>query len=428
MRRMKFAHLADCHLGAWSRKPELQELNLRSFEYAIDKCISEKVTFVLVAGDFFDTSFPTNTALLSRVFAKLRQLKEKNIPLYLIPGSHDFSVSGESLLKVIEAAGLCKNLMNLLSYDGNSAKLSLQREEGLAITGILGRRGSLELDIMKALDKKSLENAVKKTKSLKIFLVHTAISELLPEELKSELGAGVEAISYESLPAGFHYYAAGHIHEAKIINSSSRDSNSVIAYSGCLFPNNFAELAKIKHGSFIIAHFDEKTEKLVLREEKIKFKDVCAIDIGAENKTAAEVEAEIISSLEKEELWDKILTLKVSGTLKSGRISEINFENVYRLIEDSECFSFLRNTHGLSTTEFAAETVKGSSVEEIESSVVESSLKSLTAREEQAEKKKLIETLLTLLNKEKAEDERKEDFADRLVNEILNSLNLHSKF
>ena len=43
---MKFAHLGDCHLGGW-KHPELKELNLKSFQYAIDKCIKYKVDFII---------------------------------------------------------------------------------------------------------------------------------------------------------------------------------------------------------------------------------------------------------------------------------------------------------------------------------------------------------------------------------------------
>ena len=53
----KFAHIADVHLGGWKQKP-LQDLNFQSFQKAIDICIKEKVKFVLIAGDLFDSPYP----------------------------------------------------------------------------------------------------------------------------------------------------------------------------------------------------------------------------------------------------------------------------------------------------------------------------------------------------------------------------------
>ena len=43
---MKFAHMADCHVGGW-REPKLRSINDQSFVKAVDICISEKVDFVL---------------------------------------------------------------------------------------------------------------------------------------------------------------------------------------------------------------------------------------------------------------------------------------------------------------------------------------------------------------------------------------------
>ena len=42
---VRFAHMADIHLGGWKQQP-LQDLNLESFKMAIESCINEKVEFV----------------------------------------------------------------------------------------------------------------------------------------------------------------------------------------------------------------------------------------------------------------------------------------------------------------------------------------------------------------------------------------------
>ena len=440
---MKFAHLADCHLGSWSRKPELQELNVASFEYAIDSCLSERVSFVIVAGDFFDISFPTNTSVLARVFSKLRELKEASIPLYLIPGSHDFSASGSSMLRVCGAAGLCVNLMNLLesSNDGNNGKTTLKlfkdSARNLVLTGVLGLRIGMEVDVLKNIDKAEVERAVNNEKGLKIFLVHTAVTELLPSALANE---HIEQISLSDLPAGFHYYAAGHIHDPIIFDGTGRGAGSgeqgagggefgargAAAYSGCIFPNNFTELASIQHGSFILADFDPASEKLSLKKQDIKLRDVISLEFDAEGKSAKEVESEILACLDGKKLGAKILLLKVSGTLSSGKPSDINFELVQKIAQKEECFSFLRNTHGLATKEFEVAVSKASSVEEIELDVVNGAFKNLDDKEKEA-RSDLVFSLMHLLNKEKAEDETKESFSSRIVDETIKILNLEEK-
>ena len=85
---MKFAHLADCHIGGW-RDPKLRNIAAKAFEKAIDSCIEKNVDFILIAGDLFNTSLPSVDGLKLAV-KKLKELKDKNIPVYLIAGSHDF--------------------------------------------------------------------------------------------------------------------------------------------------------------------------------------------------------------------------------------------------------------------------------------------------------------------------------------------------
>ena len=57
MGEMKFAHLADCHIGGW-REPKLKELSIKAFSKAVNSCIDKNMDFILISGDMFDTSLP----------------------------------------------------------------------------------------------------------------------------------------------------------------------------------------------------------------------------------------------------------------------------------------------------------------------------------------------------------------------------------
>ena len=86
---MKFAHLADTHLGyrqfgLIEREKDFYEV----FEKVIDKIIEEKVDFVIHSGDLFESAKPSPIALL--IFQKgLLKLKGAGIPMYAIAGNHD---------------------------------------------------------------------------------------------------------------------------------------------------------------------------------------------------------------------------------------------------------------------------------------------------------------------------------------------------
>ncbi|MEK6891916.1 MAG: metallophosphoesterase, partial [Nanoarchaeota archaeon] len=71
---MKFAHMADCHIGSW-RDPKLKDTSTHAFIKAADKCIKEKVDFILIAGDLFNTSFP-RLDNLKTVVSKFKKLKD----------------------------------------------------------------------------------------------------------------------------------------------------------------------------------------------------------------------------------------------------------------------------------------------------------------------------------------------------------------
>ena len=119
---MKFAHLADCHIGSW-RDPKLRELSSRAFSKAVDICIEKQVDFALIAGDLFNTSLP-GIDLLKKAVTDLNKLKQNKIPVYLIAGSHDFSPSGKTMLDVLEEAGLFTNVAKG-DIDGDKLKLKL---------------------------------------------------------------------------------------------------------------------------------------------------------------------------------------------------------------------------------------------------------------------------------------------------------------
>ena len=71
---MKFAHLGDCHLGGW-RQPELKELNFECFKEAMDRILKEKVDFILLAGDLFDSPYPP-IETLKETFEVFKKIKE----------------------------------------------------------------------------------------------------------------------------------------------------------------------------------------------------------------------------------------------------------------------------------------------------------------------------------------------------------------
>ena len=383
---MKFAHLADVHIGGW-REEELKNLTIESFRKAIEICINENVGFVLICGDLFNTSLP-QIDLIKETASILNKLRENDIDVYIIPGSHDFSPSGKTMLDVLEEAGLVKNVMKF-----KDDKLMFTPDKtGVKLTGIYGRRAGLESLEYDNLEKKHLEEE----KGFKIFLFHTTLDEFKPEEFEK-----IQGQSYLSLPKNFDYYAGGHVH---YLFDKTIEGYGKIVYPGPLFPNNFKELEELKFGRFCIVD-----DNLNLRRIEIKLKQVESFTVDINDLSANEAETKIIRELGNKELKDKIVTLRVFGELSSGKISDINFKNI---IDDIDCYLVLKNINKLTTKEFKDVEVKGESVEEIEEILVSDVMDDV---KEVKDSDKLTFGLMKFLMEEKHEGEKVVDYEKRVL-------------
>lgn len=379
--------MADCHIGGW-REKELKDLGIKVFEKSIGECISRHVGFILIAGDLFNTALPS-IDLIKETTRILRKARDRDISIYIIPGSHDFSPSGKTMIDVLEKAGLVKNVMKF----ENDKLIFTEDKTGVKITGIYGRKGGLEKTEYETLQKEHLENEP----GFKIFMFHTAINEFKPQGLEK-----VEGQDFASLPKNFQYYAGGHIHYI----FQKKEENKLITFPGALFPNNFKELEEFKHGGFYIVD-----DHLNWEYVPIKLKEVISITLNANNKSTMEVENEIKNSLT--DINDKIVTLRIEGTLSMGKPSDINFR---KILEETNACCILKNTAKLQTKEMEEISLEeyGDNIEE---GIINDSF------QEEKDKDTAVK-LITTLDKEKHEGEKNLDFETRLLNDFLKEMNL----
>jgi hypothetical protein len=395
---MKFAHIADAHLGSW-REPKLREANAQSFCTAIARCIEEKADFVIIAGDLFDTASAPFEPLRTCV-QKLKELKDNNIPVYIVPGSHDFSPSGKTMIDIIEHAGLATNIARgEVTNDKLKLRFTTDRKTGTKITGLPGKKGGLEKQYYRELAKEHLEAE----KGPKIFVFHSAVSELQPED-----HTGMEAMPLSLLPRGFDYYAGGHVHAAR---HEKPEGYKDVVYPGPVFPNNFAEMEKLGCGSFVI------WDNGLIRHEKIILHPVVRIIIDAQNKSSAEISTILESETGKHDFSNAIVLLRASGTLASGKPNDINFGQFIDACTRKGAYAVLKNTHKLESIEFGQIKVSAAGVEEIEDTLIkENTEQAKTIAPEKAIT--MTKELLRILAAEKGEGERNADFEKRISTEV----------
>ena len=377
----RFAHIADVHLGGW-KYPELQSLNFQSFSMAIERCIKEKVEFVLIAGDLFDTAFP-GIEVLKETFAEFRKLKDAKIPCFLIAGSHDFSVSGKTFLDVLDRAGFCKNVENY-EYDEEKDIITLHPviHGGVAFYGYPGRKSGLEVPQIRKIKLNDSPGM------FKIFMLHTTL-----DKVKGNLP--IDSVEADKLPKA-DYYAMGHVH----IDYQYEK----FVYPGPLYPNNFQELEDLHYGGFYIVDTDSMTP---MKKIDLKIKDV--ISIMVEIKDAHTATQKIISELEKREIENKIILLRLTGEVENGKHSDIKFPQIEEFAKKKGAYSILRNTHELKVKELEME-INVTDSDNIEEETIKN-----YAQGNPSKFNILINDLIEVLSIEKQEGETNDTFTTRLL-------------
>ncbi len=410
----RFAHLADIHIGGW-RDPKMKDLSTQAFGAAVDRIIAEKLDFMLISGDIFNTALPAIDKV-KEVTKKLKEVKDAGIPVYIIAGSHDFSPSGKTMLDVLEHAGLWKNVVRGEVVDGLlTLSFTVDQKTGAKITGMLGKKGMLDRAYYENLQRQNLEAE----SGYKIFMFHTALSEFKPKDMEM-----MEAHPLSLLPKGFNYYAGGHVH---YIFSKHEQEYGFIAYPGPLFPNNFAELEKLTCGGFNIVTVDG--DKTTLEYVALQLHPCLSISISAQHKTPAEVTDELYAELAKHNLENALVTIRVEGVLSQGKPGAIQFESIFDGLYRRNAYFVMKNTAKLTAVEF--DEIKGDAqqVDDVEEKVISQHVgkNSLFSAEEE---KKLVLSLLQALSMEKGDGERTSDFEERLIKDaekilLMNRLSIH---
>jgi DNA repair protein SbcD/Mre11 len=396
---MKFAHIADIHIGGW-KEEKLNSLGIEAFRRAIDNCIAERVGFVIIAGDLFNTALP-NIDLIKEVSSILRKLRDDEIECYVIPGSHDFSPSGKTMIDVLENAGLVFNVMNVVRGEDDLKLNFVTDKTGVKLTGLYGKAAGLEKLDYNILDKSNLESEL----GFKIFLFHHILEEYKPGGFEM-----IEGIPLNKFPKGFDYYAGGHPHV--VMNENVQDYG-VVTYPGALFPNNFAELEKYKGGGFYIVNVqDSKIEEV--KHVFIKLKEVEALKIDVDGMSSISAQDFILEKISSLDVNDKIVLLRVKGVLSSGKVSDIDFSEIFSRLEGA--YIILKNTNKLQSKEIVDLEIETGSTDDIESKFISEFKSEFNSID--------VSNFVELLGGEKVEGETNTNFEKRLEKNMVKILSL----
>ena len=401
---IRFAHLADVHLGAW-RDERMRRLPLEAFRKAVDEIIKEKLDLVLIAGDFFNNPLP-GIDVMRFAAEQLQRLREARIPVYAIAGSHDMSETGKTMLDVYHHASLLTRVdPRGQPPDPSRQKIRLPLHEtpqGILLAGMPGLRGGHDVQYYKALDHAAFIHALREKKGF--FLFHTQLDTIpLPH-------ADTPVTPSSLLPPGFAYYAGGHVHTRKQFTIHDQPA----AYPGPLFPNSFDELESLQHGSYIRGMLDEQG----VRVEYVKLivKPVHTLTLTFQGEAGREATERILQELPPA-LPGMILLIRLEGIVQD---LGIDWQRVHQEAVKRGAYTLLRNTLKLTTPELTVSTPSAhlSEEEALASILADTPLEEPYTRE-------LVHALISILSQPSEEGERKAQYEARLeraFNETIQAL------
>jgi DNA repair exonuclease SbcCD nuclease subunit len=343
----------------------------------------------------FDSAFPP-IEVLKETFAEFRKLKDAGIKSYVIAGSHDYSVSGKTFLDVLEKAGFCE----ICKYEASEGQITLLPiiHKSYHVYGYPGKKSGLEVN-----DIKKIKINEPYQSNFRILMLHTTIKEAIGN-------LPIDSIPLEKLPPA-DYYALGHVH----INFEKEINNRPAIYGGPTFPNNFKELEELKQGSFYIIDVEGYTK---ITKKEIKIKEVESFEIELEDALVGT--QKILSELEKRDLKDKIVLLRVYGNLKKGKTSDIKFQEIQEYLEKCGVYVFLKTTSKLEMQKQDLQMqLQPNDMERVEEVLVKK-----YEKENPSKFNDLIFPLMEVLGIEKQEGEKNIIFESRLISELNKALEM----
>lgn len=409
---MKFAHFADTHLGFQKEEP-LQDMEQRAFEEAIDRCIVEKVDFILMCGDFFHTNIP-DMRVQKLAMKKFRDIHDAGIPVYAVYGSHDFSPTSSSAIDLLDAAGYLRKVTVTSSAEDGRIRLEYITDEntGVHLAGFSGLKVGRDTEYYERLEREPLESA----DGFRIFLFHGAIGEMIQDEV------GVDGMPLSFMPRGLNYYAGGHLHTFR---RNSFPGYENVVYPGTLFAgyhSDIEENARGRQRGFVIVDFDDQVKNVRFVETTGCQYEMIEVDV---DMLSCEKAADVIRKMtESVDPSGKVVILKVYGELSSGRTADIDFLAIRRHLQERNAYHVMINRSGLTSKEYKIRGEPMGTLKEIEDGTFQDNIGQVSIKRDNLTGPRgvaLSADLLRTLRRPKPDNQTKADY-ERHVSKSASSM------
>lgn len=236
---MKFAHIADLHIGKRVHDFSM----LEDQRYILDQMLGifeeQRVDGILIAGDVYDKVVPSAEAvqLFDEFITRLAKLK---MPVYMISGNHDSAERLSFGAKLFESSDIYISQV----YDGKVKKVGLEDEYGLVNVYLLPfLKPATVRHVLQRDDIESYEDSV--TVALQecevdasqrnVLVAHQFVTGADRCDSEETSVGGLDNVSAEVFDE-FDYVALGHIHRPQ------KMGRETLRYSGTPLKYSFSEV------------------------------------------------------------------------------------------------------------------------------------------------------------------------------------------
>ena len=247
----KIAHISDLHLGKSLRSQDLAQDQSAALEQIVEKIRMLKLDLVVIAGDVFDRSIPSESTqtMFGWFMAKLKRVLPQNSRILVIPGNHDSPKRIAFAAELFEAVGIY-----LVSEILSSPTLVLEKGGKKAAVWALpfvthgtyhefkrrlAEEGKVEAGCNEIISSMAdrMESIIANLRpseyDLNILVAHCYVRGAVLSESDIAFIGGTEAVPV-SLFEGFDYVALGHLHRMQALSPK-------VWYSGAPMPMSFGD-------------------------------------------------------------------------------------------------------------------------------------------------------------------------------------------
>lgn len=347
MRKIKFIHLSDIHIGlqthgkinpATGKNTRLEDI-VKSLDFVFDYALKESVDLVLIAGDIFHRENPHPTEEIEFARRVVNLVEESRTKVVMVLGNHDYPSAGGKASAVEIFPALDIESVTIVRKPGLHTLDTENGQVQIACLPWAGRSGLVSKDEYKSLSTQEIQIEIEKrliaiirdlasktdNSNPAIFLGHLSVRNAkLSGTERDTITISDPIVPVSELNNGaFNYVALGHIHRFQNLN---KDDFPPIVYSGSIERIDFTE-EKEKKG-FVIGEIVESEEGWKCEYEFIETpaRKFLTIEIDGSD---LESDLNLEKRFKKEDIADAVVRVRFKVLNPGEKIDEKRIKSLF---------------------------------------------------------------------------------------------------